>query len=686
MDILSILSILAWGSMSWSLTKFLKTSFIAGLFFVACGIILFLFFGLVLGLLEGAYYTVLVIALTQAVLRGSPHDGVRYYVADKIENGPALFETHFPLYLLAGGLVLFFSLKVSPDFTFLGWDEFSHWARYSKLLIETSQAQASNDSILFPTYPPGINLWHYYICGPNGYLEWKVIFAQAVLVISAIGLISSGVDKRASLSSLPIFAVVLALYFSFGASLYDLYTDGILGLFFAAALLLAKQLNARGYELKIFIAFMVVIIVMSLIKPIAPLFSLTAIGLFTFLSLIGFLVSRLSEKPKLDSKLLPIVSQTVCGIIASFSVALLWRKYTSGAGVSDAYANSQSLSVDSILEFLFLRNTEETQIAWAELWRRIGFEHTSPYGGDQFVIDYSLLEKVEPITLGAMPLMLIAAVIFVIRALLNRREALLICLEFAYFALTFAIYTSLILFITRHFFQIYDIQRLASLERYLSSFLLGVLAYGCCRLILEFNARHQDDHRNVTRGVLMLMGGVVFFNAVYAAPRFMDTLLFKSLSERDVPSVHPWANEYDELVEIRHQISDLSSIAKTYADGDDKVYVIAQNETGYTFYITGHELSPLSTNKGCFSVGTPYFENDVWTCDYDLQLVLDVEGYDFLLIRRADKNFWDQYGNLFEDDAIGAKAGFFELDRSGEKVKLKTLYLSNTARGIDSGS
>lgn len=686
MDLLSISSILAWGSLSWSVAKHLKVSYIAGLFFTACGIILFLFFGLLLGLLEGAYYTVLMIALAHALLRGGPKEGVRNYIADKVENGPSLFETHFPLYLFFGGLILFFSFKVAPDFVFFGWDEFSHWARYSKLLIETSQAQASNDAILFPTYPPGINLWHYYICGPNSYMEWKVIFAQAALVISAIGLISTSIDRRASLSSLPIFAVTLALYYGFGANLYNIYTDGILGLFFAASILLAKQLNADGFNLKIFVTLLLLLTAMSLIKPIAPIFSLTAIGMFAILGLHRFLASKLSKKSNADLKFYSLMAQTACGVVASFWAAWLWRTYTAGQGVGDAYANNKSLSIDSIVEFIFVRNTEETQIAWTELWRRIGLERTSPYGGDQFVIDYSLLEKVEPTEMGAVALMITAAVVFAIRALINRRKAFRVILEFAYLAITFAIYTSLILFITRHYFQLYDIERLASLERYLSSFLLGILAYGSSRLLLEIKTRHQGDHRNVTRGTLMLTGGLVFFNAIYAAPKAMDTLLFKSLGERGVPSVHLWANEYDELVEIRHQISDLSSIAKKYAEGDDKIYVIAQNETGYTFYITGHELSPLATNKGCFSVGKAYFENDVWTCDYDLEYTLDVEGFDFVLIRRADEQFWTRFSYLFDDDASGAKSGFFQIDRSGEKIKLKTLYLSDVARGVDSPS
>ena len=686
MSILTIFSILAWGSMSWSLAKYLKTNFVAGLFFTACCITLCLFFGLLVGELRASYYLIVAIALAHALLRGGPREGVRSYVAEQLANGPSLSKTHFPIYLLGGGLLLFFGFKVAPDFAFFGWDEFSHWARYSKLLVETSQAQASNDAILFPTYPPGINLWHYYICGPNGYLEWKVVFAQALLVVTAIGFISTGINKRASMTALPIFAIVFALYYGFGANLYDLYTDGILGLFFAASLLLAKQLNAEDFNFKVFIFFLIVLLMMSLIKPIAPLFSLTATGLFACLALYKFLASKLKSSPEKRVKILPIISQTIGGIAASFLVAWIWRRYTAGAGVSDAYADTQSLSFSSITEFFFTRNTEETQIAWAELWARIGFEPTSPYGGDQFVIDYSMLEIVEPTVMGALALMVTGAVIFGMRALFNLRQAFVPVVEYIYLALTFILYTSLILFITRHFFQIYDIERLASLERYLSSFLLGILAYGSSRLILEFKAPYVGDQRNVTQGALLLVGATLFFNAVYAAPKTMDTLLFEPLAQRGVPAVHPWANEYDELVEIRGQIKELSTVAKNYAKGDDKIYVIAQNETGYTFYITGHELSPLATNKGCFSVGPLYAKNDVWTCDYDLQLVLDVEGYDYVLIRRADEQFWDQYGTLFEDDANGFKAGFFEVDRSGDKVRLKTLYLSNTARGIDSES
>lgn len=702
MFISTILPILAWASVAWTVNKRLERGFSAALLLTACAFILILFLGLIFGSLRLTYYMILLGSLLQALFRGWTFEGVKRYLSSNKITFQGFRQSYIVLYICAAIAAYIFTNKVFPDFSFFGWDEFSHWARYTKILVDTSTAPVNNPSVLFPEYPPGINLWHYYICGPGGYAEWKVVFSHMLLVIVTITFVSTNFGTLKGLGTLAIFAFGLVLYHAFGTSLYEIYTDGVLGLLFAAGLVVARYIAVENNDKSALIGLAVILATITLIKPIAILFALAACGLFFGLRLISLCVyaiksfhERKRVKPSDRDSVLTAIQekpisflrssiQTLQLLLASFSTLIIWKFYTSANSVKAQLADSQQVGISEVFEFLFTRDTKETQIAWTELGDRIGFERISTFGGKQFRLDNGFLSPDIPIYHGAIYLLCATLVLFLIRLIFNHRKIIYITAEALYTSATFLIYLLVVVFITRYFFQLYDIERLASLERYLSSYLIGIMMYALTTLVTDVSNFKKQAAAQLHNFIMPVIWIGLSYYFIYKAPVALDNVFAAPLSERPVPGVHPWADEYDELAGLRNQIKTLSNVVRNNAKSDDRVFVISQNETGYTFYMAGHELSPLETNKSCFSLGEKYYETDNWTCDW-VDLNITLLDYDFVLIRRADKKFWERFGLIFEPNARGSKSGVFKVDiDENKKIVLRAIYLSNDARGKES--
>lgn len=685
----TFISLLAWVSIALSINLRLKVTPAAGLLFSACIIICSLFIGTVFNQLKLSYYIVVIFAFGQVLL--PLLFGVRNIkiAANRVNQTPEALgkrlPDHFLLYLLAFLSLIVFTLKIYPDFMFFGWDEFSHWARYSKLLIDTSVAPVQNPAILFPTYPPAINLWHYFICGPGGYAEWKVLFAHILLSYCALLFVSSILNKLKGLPTLSIFIFGVFLYHAFGANFYEIFTDCLIGLLFAAALLYARHLSLDGITGSKSALFCSLLAVLSIIKPISFLFPITAIGLFFGLNLVQILFKKEQYKTSISNITFFNSSlHTVTFIFASLLTPFIWSKFLSSKSARNKiYDSREEVSFNAISEFLFTRETERTKIAWQELWDRIGFERISTYGNKQFRLDLGFHDPASPIYHGAIYLLIAVVILMLIRLIFNHKKAVLILSETFYLAATFTIYTTLIVFIIRHYFQLSDVKRLASLERYLSSFLMGMLLFAFTTLMKDIST--SRCFRNRKQLLLIPVWLLLPISIIYIAPVSLDTVFGKPLNERPVPLVHPWANEYAEHETLRKHVKKLSDIVKSNANVDEKIYVIAQNETGFTFYMSGHELSPWVTNPNCFSIGPKYTERDVITCDY-YNFEKTLKKYDYLMIRYADEQFWSNHGSYFEASAINSKSGVFRVIKEGDSLSFETIHIDNNSRGPDSPS
>nr|MBF0684849.1 hypothetical protein [Pseudomonas sp.] len=88
------------------------------------------------------------------------------------------------------GLTAFYAVKWLPDFRFLGWDEFSHWALITKYILADERLFDADTGVLFKSYPPGAALIHFFFATSFGPInEFEVVFSHFLLFVA--GLIAS---------------------------------------------------------------------------------------------------------------------------------------------------------------------------------------------------------------------------------------------------------------------------------------------------------------------------------------------------------------------------------------------------------------------------------------------------------------------------------------------------------------
>lgn len=108
--------------------------------------------------------------------------------------------------------------------------------------------------------------------------------------------------------------------------------------------------------------------------------------------------------------------------------------------------------------------------------------------------------------------------------------------------------------------------------------------------------------------------------------------------------------------EMRDRYSSIDALFEEKCDGDDRIYVITQEDTGYDSMVCKFLARPNYASSSCgFSFGTqPYYENDLYTRDVSVDEFKQelAENYDYLFICRLNSYFTDTYSELFEDEII----------------------------------
>ena len=92
-----------------------------------------------------------------------------------------------------------------------------------------------------------------------------------------------------------------------------------------------------------------------------------------------------------------------------------------------------------------------------------------------------------------------------------------------------------------------------------------------------------------------------------------------------------------------------------------KIWFIYQNSNGYEAMLARHLLTPCQVSYGSWSLGAPYYKDDMWTANYsDENFLNQAEQYPWLILVNIDEQFNNKYGHFFEG-----------------KIETKTLYEFN---------
>ena len=82
-------------------------------------------------------------------------------------------------------------------------------------------------------------------------------------------------------------------------------------------------------------------------------------------------------------------------------------------------------------------------------------------------------------------------------------------------------------------------------------------------------------------------------------------------------------------------------------------------------------MLPIYSNWTCPSLGNPYYEGDVWTCNLALEEA--IKGYDFLAVGNGDVLFWAKNSKFLAPGSLESRQGLYRIFEKGDSLELRQM-------------
>ena len=551
----------------------------------------------------------------------------------------------FPAFFYVFLFAFFLSWYFAQGKTFTGWDEFSHWGLVIKTMVLTDALPTPTSSVYLLSYPVGTGLFQYYVTRVlqafqpvSSYPlvdESRAYFGNYLFLGMPLFVLSSNFRKGSVFYYLPLlFGCYFLNFFGGGVFIfYSLYTDGLLGILFGAGLILAISHN-EGYTVKNIIPISIVASALVLVKLIGIVFSALLVFPVVF-SLLYQLVKqgRLHRSSGMRYNSAFILNS---GLFLLLIALPLLTYFSWSWHVKNLDANDQTgATLSNFSEWIQAREetfssfkSSEDNIVLSFIRQMVPLEDRTLIR--EFVKSY--FTKVIGFSQQTTQRLIIIYLVLIFISLLwanNNRRKLLALNIFA--IVGFIVYGLALLFLYLFLFG-EDGRRLPSLDRYISSYLLGwgmLIFYG------------------LVQPVAAIEGGAWGKKNIFALA--LTTLIIGILLGR-VPSGYINATRAmpESRVQARAVMEDFAPAMKP----NGRIYHIMQDayDLGYYHYILRLEAIPRYIHFGGWSLGRRYRNKDIYTINYrpDEWFALLKDGkYDYVLITHADARFWSTYGSLF---------------------------------------
>lgn len=502
------------------------------------------------------------------------------------------------------------------------WDEFSHWVDIVKAVTfinDFGTNPAANST--FQSYPPAMMLFQYSLQKLNmllnpgsGFSEWRTYFGFQIFILSVMLPFFDGLTFRQPVK-LMLYGVIyfLAPLLFFGNYYNAVYIDPAVGIFFGAGMAMCILRQRRDGVYTAYICLLCAMLTLS--KDVGfglALVLALAYGVDTLLAggASGFQKRFYVAPAALAAACLP-------------KFLWSWELRSSGARVSFSGKIEWPVLMDVILG----RDTSYRSGLVRTYWDAL---HTKTVALGNIPL------KLNYITL----LLVFLCVLFLLWKLHKIRQpsegkrcgviiALCAGLLIAYLAGMCVIYMFK--------FSEYEATHLASMERYLNIAFLGNWL-----VILLLLARWTCDwcRRWEAKAALLLMLLVVL--PVRPFLNFTGGLYIK------------------QSLQVRQPYEQLSGIIAEKCDGDDRIYFVSQETTGFDYWVSRFNARPNSFNGNfTWSIGEAFYEGDIWTkktAPEEWQKLL-TEQYDYVALYKVNDYFLTHFAGLFaEPEAIEVNA------------------------------
>lgn len=601
-----LLAILGYGLL---INRFVKWPLESTLLFVCTGLIWLLYFSGLLGCLQIAAQALLGIGVL-LFLTGVFTQLRSGAIAQSISPGILFFA------LSTIGLWLLTRSEYYSNFVFV--DDFSHWGGESRIIANNNRLIIASDAIMGQDYPPGMALFDYLFFQFSRFNESIAMFSHGVFIIAACAQLFSVIPK--AVNRYAFFAVSIFIYsliYFFGPGFHTLSVDLIVGVVFGVALsgYLADRQNGR---LASVIRLAPLVMVLPLIKPIGILFSFVITGVV----ICDLLLATISGREKIKLIFAVLLMCILCiftyaswgGYVKNERLQKTFNTELSLGEVAKAFtpgsaSERQKITIDNFTRRVFLPHPE-SKINRPYYWSAIclAFVWLLWYMGK----DYKSWVRFAPL-----------AVLFG----------------------GFCAYLIVLLVLYMFAFGAYEGPRLASFDRYVNTYFVGVL-------IVLFGvtlAQYFKEKRNRVATISLVTICLLVMLPNLKAAFFDLSHVVGGQQDRDVEKVA----KYWEVI-----------ASKTTPES--RIYFVWQRGDGTENLIFSYGIMPRKNNQGCWSVGEPYNDGDVWTCrmtssEFE-QALMD---YDYLLVAHADKKFEERFLSLFGSEGVQDGSLFQVLKETG---------------------
>ncbi|MGF1721705.1 hypothetical protein L4D20_16865 [Vibrio kyushuensis] len=510
---------------------------------------------------------------------------------------------------LVGFFALAFYVNIPSEFTLFGNDDFSHWALASRLVSDSGGLFKVDSPIIFKHYPPGSAILNSLFISFFDWSEKAVVLAQNIFIFSCNYALASLLLKNKKVVTQFSAVIIYFMSSQFMFNTYELSVDLLISSLFAACVAVVYRYGISKRALYILVPSL---FALSTIKQIGFLLSLT-VSMYAF-----FLVLRSLFRVGFKDKKIWLRSTFYLVATSSYFISIIsWQIYTKYHGTwrslgRDMLTNNDICDGSNCLKLKIFEQFNEAFFS----------RDLILFGSDT----YSLV------------LFLLSVLVILLYSFNLDKRLRVLSLSIV---LGGCIYLSFMLYSYMNFFSEYEALKVASYRRYASTYFYAV---SMILILFVIKAIFQSTLRKL--------------NCKIAFSIFIPVVLFLS-----VPG---FSSIYNPPVDIgnrdlKNQMIRLSKIAQKHAVQGDKFYHISQGTMGYHNLLFRYNMYPFDTQFWCWSIGKPLFSGDVWTCDNRLEEL--IKGFEWLVISKADKTFWDANSDYFEKEEVGKPEAVFRISR-----------------------
>jgi len=537
-------------------------------------------------------------------------------------------------------LIAVFIYIMVQGFVFSTWDEFSHWGLILKNLYSSNGfGNLSDSTTLFKWYPQGISLFlNFTTHFSNNFSESSALGGILALSYAQLMIFFTKIKYSDWKKILIITGIIITAPLVFFFGFYNtIYVDAIMALIFTNILCFSYSYPKKDAFYAIYMGLQFYLLVNT--KQIGMLLALIAFATIV----ISYLYSAEKIKPlrsyiaNKKNELIYILIPMVSGVLTYLS----WMSYVKRNNIAENF------SIDMFGNFLKL------------------FQPGSPYYHEltmiNFINNFFKISQYGAIYLSFfLWSILMILTLYCVHKLSGVRRQKNFMFQLLV-AIGLYLYSGMILITILIGFDEYSATTLASVDRYLDSYFLGLFMVTIFMLIRYIiNSREKRLSSTVKISfILFILLSIMPIN------NLLDNTLLQKTS---TAARHQIREPYEDMMKYKNLLDPKK----------DKVYIIAQNTTGFDYYVLIYNFTPVQTQpwSRTWSLGKPYSLTDQWTADIPVgEWAKTLSGFTYVYLFNVDDRFINDYGQLFENINDIKNKTLYSVNKIGDSVTLKIVNL-----------